>query len=387
MTTKPRIYLDHAATSWPKCTSVIQAMTDFMRDCGAAAGRGGYASAAAADRIVTTTRRQIAALVGAESTNSISLHSNGTTALNAAIHGVLKQGDHVVTCAAEHNSVLRPLHCLQQRGEIKLTIVPVDQSGKVDPQQLLDATRPNTRMVTLTHASNVTGAVQPVAEIATALRDRSTLFLCDAAQTFGTLPIDVDGIDLLAAPGHKASGGPLGTGFLYVATQIEDQVEPSIQGGTGSQSESLEMPINMPSKLEPGNLNVPALAGWSVALKEVMDDGIETRQRQAIQLSNQLHDALSGMPGLRVYGERDQLPIASISIDGLTPSDAAVVLDSEYGIETRAGLHCAGAIHSFLGSQDQGTLRISAGHETKTSDITKATEALQSITGMMQSLE
>ncbi|MDG2222188.1 MAG: aminotransferase class V-fold PLP-dependent enzyme [Rubripirellula sp.] len=387
MTTKPRIYLDHAATSWPKSVAVIQAMTDFMRDCGAAAGRGGYASAAAADRIVTTTRRRIAALVGAESTKSISLHSNGTTALNAAIHGVLKQGDHVVTCAAEHNSVLRPLHCLHQRGEIQLTIVPVDRAGKVDPQQLLDATQPSTRLVTLTHASNVTGAVQPIAEIAAAIRDRPTLFLCDAAQTFGTLPINVDGIDLLAAPGHKASGGPLGTGFLYVASQIEDQVAASIQGGTGSQSESLEMPTTMPSKLEPGNLNVPALAGWSVALKLIQDEGIETRQRQAIQLSGHLHDALSEITGLHVYGERDQLPIASVSINGLTPMDAAIVLDSEYGIETRAGLHCAGSIHSYLGSQDQGTLRISAGHETKGSDIEKATEALQSMTAMMQALE
>ena len=384
MNTKPRIYLDHAATSWPKSAAVIQAVTDFMRDCGAAAGRGGYASAATADRVVTTARRRIASLIRAESTESISFHSTGTTALNAAIHGVLQHGDHVVTCAAEHNSVLRPLHLLHQRGEIQLTIVPVDRSGKADAQQLLDAIQPNTRLVALAHASNVTGAVQPVTEIATAIRDRSTLFLCDAAQTFGTLPINVDGIDLLAAPGHKASGGPLGTAFLYVAPNIEDQVAPSIQGGTGSQSESLEMPTTMPSKLEPGNLNVPALAGWSVALKSILDEGIETRQDRAIQLSQQLHGALAGIVGLRVYGERDQLPIASVSIDGLEPTDAAVVLDSDYGIETRAGMHCAALIHSHLGSEDAGTLRISAGHETTESEIDTAIEALKSMTTMMR---
>ncbi len=387
MNVKPRIYLDHAATSWPKSEAVLKAMIDFARDCGAAAGRGGYASAGIADTVVTTTRRRIASLIGATRAESISFHANGTAALNAAIHGVLREGDHVVTCAAEHNSVLRPLHFLHQRGLIQWTRIPVDHSGQVDSQHLLDAVDADTRLVALTHASNVTGALQPIREVAEAIRDRPTLFLCDAAQTFGTLPIDVDGIDLLAAPGHKASGGPLGTAFLYVNPAIEHQVVPWMQGGTGSQSESLEMPKTMPSKMEPGNLNVPALAGWSVALKQILDEGIESRQQRAIHLARRLRDQLETIDGVRVYGPLDSLPIASVTVDGLSPSDAAIVLDAEYGIETRAGMHCAALIHSHLGTETEGTLRISAGHETSDTEIDTAVAALRSLCEAMRTIE
>ncbi len=223
-----RIYLDHAATSWPKSAAVLDAMNRFARDCGAAAGRGGYRSAAEADRIVTQTRRAIARLVGAKSADCISLHSNGTAALNAAIHGVVRPGDHVVTNAAEHNSVLRPLHFMQQHQQVRLTVIPTDDDGFVDTAQLLEAVTDETRLVTLTHASNVTGAVQPIVAVGQALKNRPALFLCDAAQTFGSLAVDVvaAGIDLLAAPGHKASGGPLGTGFLYVTQAAHEQIVP-----------------------------------------------------------------------------------------------------------------------------------------------------------------
>lgn len=379
MNEHPRIYLDHAATSWPKSEAVIEAMADFMRNCGAAAGRGGYASAARADSVVATVRRQIASLIGAESSECISFHSNGTAALNAAIHGVLRNGDHVVTCASEHNSVLRPLNFLRHRGEATVSVVPTDESGRVDPQQLIEQIEPNTKLVTLTHASNVTGAVQPIAEIADALRDRETLLLVDAAQTLGTIDVKVEGIDLLAAPGHKATGGPLGTGFLYVAPRAHDHVIPFIQGGTGSQSESLGMPLAMPGKLESGNQNVPALAGWSVALQELIDEGIQSRSATAAELSKYLHDSLRSIESVRVYGQPGELPIASVSIDGLAPTDAAAILDAEHGIETRAGMHCAALIHKFIGSETEGTLRISAGHTTTKSEITAATNAIRAI--------
>lgn len=376
--TSPRIYLDHAATSWPKSEAVLTAMVEFSRHCGAAAGRGGYRSAAAADQIVAGCRRALAHLIGAESAETISLHSNGTTALNAAIHGVLRSGDHVVTTAAEHNSVLRPLQHLASLGKISLTVASVDPSGAVNIDELLAAVGPATRLVTLTHASNVTGHVQPIDTVGEALASHSALYLCDAAQTFGALPIDVTAarIDLLAAPGHKASGGPLGTGFLYASPRASEQLQPLVQGGTGSHSESLMMPAAYPHKLEAGNLNVPALAGWQAALAELAGEGLPRRAGQLTELNRMLYRQLDAVPGLRVHGHSEHLPIASVTFAEVAPTDLSAILDSEFGIETRGGLHCAALIHRYLGSDPGGTLRISGGHDTTAAELAAAAAAL-----------
>jgi len=386
MNQRRRIYLDHAATSWPKSVAVVDAMTRYIQSCGAAAGRGGYHAAAEADAIVATVRRSVASLIGASDANSVSLHSNGTAALNAAIHGVLRTGDHVVTSAAEHNSVLRPLHYLFERNVIELTIVPVDRSGVTDAGQMLAAMTPDTRLVTLTHASNVTGAMQPIESIAKVMRQRDGFLLVDAAQTFGATEIDVGmGIDLLAAPGHKASAGPLGTGFLYVNPAMGNELAPFVQGGTGSRSESLDMPTVMPSKMEAGNLNVHALAGWAVALQELCVAGLQQRQTTARSLASRLHAGLAGLPHTRIFGVSGALPIASIAIEGLAPTDAAAVLDAEFGIETRAGWHCAALIHGYLGSDPEGTLRISAGHTTTEAEIDAAVSALGQVVRTLHS--
>jgi cysteine desulfurase family protein len=383
-----RIYLDHAATSWPKSDRVLDAMFQFARDCGAAAGRGGYQSAAQSNQVASMTRRAIATLIGAPSSECISFHANGTSALNAAIHGLLHADDHVVTTAAEHNSVLRPLRFLQQHRGLKLTVVPVCSSGHVDLDQLMEAVTAETRLVAVTHASNVTGAVQPIAEVGQALKNSSAIFLCDAAQTFGLLPIDVAsmGIDLLAAPGHKGSGGPLGTGFLYVSQAIQEQLVPMLQGGTGSQSESLEMPMSMPSMLEPGNLNVPALAGWLQALRELQSCDLVARVETMRRLAIRLHERLAAIDHIQVFGTASQLPIASIAVDGLSPTDVAAILDAEYGIETRAGMHCAALIHCHLGSSPGGTLRISGGHTTTDQEIDCVSESLREIVATLHSV-
>jgi cysteine desulfurase family protein len=380
-----RIYLDHAATSWPKSEVVLEAMARFARQCGAAAGRGGYRSAAEADQVVAMTRRSIAALIAAESTECITFHAGGTAALNAAIQGVVRRGDHVVTTAAEHNSVLRPLHHLRLERGVELTIVPVNEMGVVDPGRLLDAVRDRTRLVAVTHASNVTGAVQPIAEIGAALEHSQTFLLCDAAQTFGLLPIDVAraGIDLLAAPGHKGSGGPLGTAFLYATPRVHDQLVPLLHGGTGSQSESLEMPTSMPSKLEAGNLNVPALAGWLEALRGLHPSELAARGETLQRLAARLHAGLATIDRVRVFGAARELPIASIAVEGLSPSDTAAILDAEFGIETRAGMHCAALIHAYLGSSPEGTLRLSGGHSSSDADIDTALQSLRDIVAML----
>ena len=373
MNTRPRIYLDHAATSWPKSVAVIDAMHQYVQGCGAAAGRGAYHAAAEADGIVSMVRRDVAALIHAADSSCISFHSNGTTALNAAIYGLLRKGDHVVVSAAEHNSVLRPLHDLREQQKIKLTVVPVDRQGVVDAARLLAAVTSTTKLVALTHASNVTGAIQPVEAVAEGMRQCSGKLLVDAAQTFGVREIDVRvGIDLLAAPGHKASAGPLGTAFLYVEPKLHDEILPLFHGGTGSRSESLAMPSSMPAKLEAGNLNVHALAGWAAALRELRDAGVERRGEISCELARLMHEGLADLPHLRVFGKPGALPTVSILIDDIAPADAAAILDAEFGVETRAGWHCAALIHGYLGSEPQGTLRISAGHTTTAEEIAKA---------------
>lgn len=378
MTSRRRIYLDHAATSWPKDEVVLLAMDGFARDCGATAGRGSYQSSMVANQVLAKTRLAIANLIGAESPHCISFQSGGTAALNTAIHGLLRPGDHVVTTAAEHNSVLRPLHFLAQQDVIRLSIVPVDGQGVVDAGGVIDATKDDTRMVAVTAASNVTGAMQPIDQIGEALVNRPALFLCDAAQVFGCVPIDVteSHIDLLASPGHKASGGPSGTGFLYVSQHLHDAIEPSIQGGTGSISESLEMPTTFPDKLEAGNLNGSAIAGWLASLENLDLDSAGNRCQE---LARKLHDGLTTIEGVRVLGQPGSVPIASIQVDGLSPSDMAIIMDTEFGIEVRSGLHCAALIHDFLGTSGEGTVRISAGRETKTADIDAVIEAMLQI--------
>ncbi|MAI31165.1 MAG: aminotransferase [Rhodopirellula sp.] len=386
MSTRPRIYLDHAATSWPKSAAVIDAMHDYVQGCGAAAGRGAYHAAAEADGIVSTVRRDVAALIHAADSGCISFHSNGTTALNAAIHGLLRAGDHVVASAAEHNSVLRPLHDLREQQKIQLTIVPVDRQGVVDAANLLAAVTSATKLVALTHASNVTGAIQPVEAVAEGMRHCSGKLLVDAAQTFGIREIDVSiGIDLLAAPGHKASGGPLGTAFLYVEPEIHDEILPLFQGGTGSRSESLAMPASMPAKMEAGNLNVHALAGWAAALRELREVGVERRKETSLELSRLMHEGLALLPHVRVLGKPEALPTASIMIDDLSPADAAAILDAEFGVETRAGWHCAALIHGYLGSESEGTLRISAGHTTTAEEIAKAVASIGQVVRTLHS--
>ena len=386
MRTRPRIYLDHAATSWPKSAAVIDAMNQYIQSCGAAAGRGAYHAASEADGIVSMVRRDIAALIHAADSGSISLHSNGTTALNAGIHGLLTKGDHVVASAAEHNSVLRPLQHLSDQKRIELTIVPVDCDGLADAEQVLSAVTRTTKLVALTHASNVTGAIQPIEVVAQGMQDATAFLLDDAAQTFGVREIDVRiGIDLLAAPGHKASAGPLGTAFLYVHPRIHDELLPLVQGGTGSRSESLEMPSDMPAKLEAGNLNVHALAGWNAALKELRSESVQRREENCRELAGLLYQGLSELPHVRVFGKSGSLATASLVIEDLSPGDAAAILDAEFGVETRAGWHCAALIHGYLGSQPHGTLRISAGHTTTAEEIEAAVSAVGQVARTLHS--
>jgi cysteine desulfurase/selenocysteine lyase len=387
----PRIYLDHAATSWPKPESVYTAMDRYSRDIGAAAGRGEYRSAREAGEIIASCRRRLMQLIGAAEAKQISLFSNGTAALNAAILGVVRQGDRVVTSMLEHNSVLRPLEALRQSGQIQLEIVGCNEYGRVDIDRMLELIDEDVALVALSHASNVTGAVQDIQAIGERVRDLPTLFLCDAAQTLGYLPIDVRamGIDLLAAPGHKGACGPLGTGLLYVSHKATGKIRPTHFGGTGLDSESLAMPHQLPEMLEPGNLNVPAIAGWNAGLDflQSQDHAIEARNRLA--LCEHLQSRYREFEfGLAMIGE--VLPIASLVFEEVAPSVVGALLDSEFSIDVRCGLHCAALIHGPINTARkdrrpsslapyQGTLRISGGHGTTIEEIDAAADAVLEI--------
>lgn len=414
MSDRKRIYMDHAATSWPKSESVITAMIAYMRDCGAAAGRGSYASAAAASSIVHGLRIELARLVGADDARRVSFHCNGTAALNAAIHGVLRPGDHVITTAAEHNSVLRPLYHCATENDVRVTVVPVDRVGVVDPADIKAEICAKTRLVAVNHASNVTGAVQSISEIGGLVADSNVLFLCDAAQSLGILPVDVTEmqIDLLAAPGHKGCGGPLGTGMLYRSPRTDGQIVPTVQGGTGSISESLEMPTDGPESSEAGNLNVPALAGWLAALKADDRGTINERRDRAAATANLLRRSFaqvaattssgSGIPErLTLVGCDHDLPVLSLQTSVVSCHELATILDVEFGIEARAGLHCAPLIHHAIegyselpseivalqrslrktaaSNEPTGTLRLSCGPDTSPNSIEYAAQAVQSV--------
>lgn len=383
-----RIYLDNAATSWPKPPAVYDAVDHYQRHCGAAHGRGATRAAGDVRRTIDRCRERAARLLGAASAESIAFTFNGTDALNIVLHGLLWPSEQVVTTVVEHNSVLRPLAELRERADIEITQVGVGQDGIVDLEAFSRALSSEPDLVVVTHASNVTGAVQPIAEIARLARERGALCLVDAAQSAGHLPINVQelGVDLLACSGHKGLLGPLGTGLLYVRPEIADRVGSFRQGGTGSRSESDRQPDTLPDKFEAGNHNAPGLVGLEAALAWIEDQGgVENLRAHEQELTGQLLAGISALPGVRVYGPRDpalRTGVVSLTVEGFDPQELAAILDENFGIETRAGLHCAPGAHAALGTIDGGgTLRLSVGAFTTPADVNAAIAALRAIAG------
>jgi len=383
-----RIYLDNAATSWPKPEVVYDAVNRYLREGGAAAGRGVYGDAVETSVLVSQCRRGIARLINSGEEHRIIFTLNGTDSLNLAIHGLLDQAadrPHVVTTEIEHNSVLRPLRMLEQRGLIDVTRVGCDSAGLVDADEVRKALRPNTRLVALNHASNVTGAIQPAAEIGRIAREAGAVYLLDAAQTLGDIEVDVMalGVDLLAASGHKGLLGPLGTGVLYVGPRVESQLHSTRQGGTGTQSELDMQPDELPEKYESGNLNVPGIVGLGAAVAWLAEQGIASIRAHAIELTDRLLAGLTTVDGLRVMGPADarrQVGLVSVAVQGYDPQELAAMLDAGCRIQSRAGLHCAPRVHEAIGTVSQGgTLRLSIGPFNTAEDIDAAVDALRQI--------
>lgn len=380
-TSLPRIYLDHAATSWPKLPSATAAAIEFIENCGATSGRGSYRSAQMADRWVTDARLAVAKLIHAPNANCIAFCNSGTHALNAALYGLLRKGDHVVTTAMEHNSVLRPLSQLVATEQISMTVVDCSERGSVAAAAVEAAMQPATRWIVVGHASNVTGAVQALAPFAAVAKSRGVGLIVDASQTLGYIPIDVtaSGIDVLAAAGHKGLRAWLGTGLLYVAPQFQSGLRPLMTGGTGSSSESIDVLSKWPQSVEVGNLNLPGIVSMAVAARAA-----DTSQTWR-PLYQALLSGLKAIPGVHLYVSADEstaIPVVSLAVEGWDNHDLASVLDANFGIEARAGLHCAALVHNFIGTRaDGGTLRLSLGHESTLADVQAVLGALRSITG------
>jgi cysteine desulfurase family protein len=375
------IYLDNAATTFPKPEAVYRAQDDAARSIGVAPNRGGYGQSLAASRLIFEARESLAALLGVTDSSRMILTHSATESLNLAIKGVLRPGDHVVTTSMEHNSLARPLYAAASAG-VEVDWVRADGDGYVTAAAIIAALRPDTRLVALTHCSNVTGAVNPVAEIGALLKERGVLFLVDGAQSAGSLPVDITAmnIDLFAAPGHKGLYGPQGTGLLYVGPGIE--LAPLLHGGTGGGSTELDLPAELPERYESGTMNTPAVAGLKAAVDLLLHKGVSAIHAGEQLLVARLIAGLAPLDGITVYNaglNRPRGSVVSFTAAGVDPSRIGFLLDTNYGIAVRVGLHCAPLAHKTIGTFPEGTVRVSPGMFNTEDDIDRFVAAVAEI--------
>lgn len=377
------IYFDYAATSYPKPVEVIKAMTEALEHS-ANPGRSAHDLAVATARQIFTARRVIASHIHASGPKTISFTKNCTEALNIALFGALSPGDHVITTCFEHNSILRPLHALQDRG-VELTIVEPSEDV-LTPQDILRHVQPHTTMVALSHVENLTGMEVDIETLGRALPE-NILFLVDGAQSLGTHEIDVEQchIDLLAAPGHKGLLGPMGTGFLYVRN--ERMITPFMVGGTGSKSQSLQHPDFAPDKFEAGTPNAPGIIGLMEGIRVLERRGVKASGEKIHHLTQLFYEGVKDVEGVRIYGPRDSsdlTSIVSLTIDGMDSSQVSDILDSEFSIATRPQLHCAPLAHLYYKTIETGMVRFSFGYDTTEDEIQQGIEAIQSIANRLK---
>ena len=377
---RPRRYLDNAATTWPKPPEVLAAWRRAAEEVGATAGRGLYREAAEATAIQSRARAAAARLFGGVDPGRVALPSGCTLGLNLAIHGLVRPGDHVIATAADHNATLRPLHALATRGAIDLTIVPCDAAGRVDPAAIATAWRPATRLVVCSHVSNVTGTVQDVAAITTIAHERGGLVVLDAAQSLGIVPAERPGwgADVAVAPAHKWLLGTAGVAFLWA----REGVEPAgiLQGGTGSASESLEMPEAFAERLEPGTPDVPALAAAAAAAAWLEERGVAAVAAVGRDLADRAAAELGGLSGVTVARAASAAPIVSFTVEGYDPADVAAILEQVAGVQVRSGFHCAALVHEHLKTRSGGTVRASFGPSNTAADVEALVAAVAAVT-------
>lgn len=379
---KPVIYLDHAATSWPKPPEVMDAVMNAMRYDAANPGRGSHAMAVRASRILFDTRKQLAKLFNIRNPNDIAFASNTTMALNMAIKGFVKPGDHVIATSVEHNSVRRPLHYLEQQMKLEVTYIESDAAGRIRVEAIEAAIQSNTSLLIVNHSSNLLGTIVPVAEIGEIARKHGVKLLVDAAQSAGILPVDVQGmgIHMLAFPGHKGLLGPQGTGGLYIAPELE--LEPLLHGGTGSQSEAPHQPLVRPDRYEAGTQNTPGLAGLQAGVKHVLKETVERIYSHEWELAQRLMEGLLAIDDVHVLGPalgEARTGIVAFYMDGVDPSECSFILDQHYNIAVRAGFHCTPLAHAAAGTSTTGAVRASVGIFTTNGEVDACIQAVKEI--------
>jgi len=385
MTTKV-VYLDNAATSWPKPPQVMAAMQRFLGEIGANPGRSGHRLSIEAARVVYRAREAVAGLLGVSDPLRVVFCANGTHALNVVLFGLLEPGQHVVTTGMEHNSVMRPLRVLEAGG-VAVSVVPCSSQGVLDPAVVEQALRPQTALIVMTQASNVVGTLLPVREVAAIARAHGVPLLVDGAQSVGAMPIDMEelGVDLLAFTGHKSLYGPTGTGGLVIGERMDaGRLRPFMCGGTGSRSESQNQPEFLPDKFESGTVNAVGLAGLEAGVRWVLDQGVEQLRDRGRELTKRLIEGLANIEGATVHGTRDaarQLPAVSFTLDCLEPGELGLLLDERFGIAARVGLHCSPLAHSTLGTFPTGTVRFSPSALNTVADVDAAIDAVRQVAG------
>lgn len=374
------IYLDNAATTMRKPDVVIQAVTEALCTMGNA-GRGGHDAALDASRIIYDTRERLARFFHAESPKQIAFTMNSTESLNIAIKGILQAGDHAITTALEHNSVLRPLYEMEEKG-VELTILPSDQQGCIDYADFEKSIKANTKAIICTHGSNLTGNLVDIKRIGEIAQKHNILFVVDASQTAGVFPIDVQEmhIDILCFTGHKGLLGPQGTGGMYVREGVA--VKPLLSGGSGVQTYSKTHPAQMPTALEAGTLNAHGLAGLRAAVGYLQETGLEQIRKKEQELMWHFYEGVKEIPGVKIYGdfsEKERCAIVTLNIRDYDSSEVSDALAMHYGISTRPGAHCAPLMHQALGTVEQGAVRFSFSHFNTIEEVDQAIAAIREL--------
>lgn len=378
------VYFDNASTSFPKAPGVADAMKQAVVAGCFNPGRGSYAGAWQMAETVYETRVQLARFFGGPDSRNVIFTGGVTAALNMALQGLVRPGEHVVATAMEHNAVLRPLRLLENGG-VKVDIVDCESDGQLQVAALEEKLKPDTRLVVMNYASNVCGTVLPIEEVGRICREQGILFVVDCAQSGGVLPVNMDktGIDVLAFAGHKGLLGPQGIGGMLLSARAAKEMQPLMAGGTGSFSESLEVPAVLPDRFEPGTLNLPGIVGLKAALDWLEQTGIESIHRKEMQLLAQFNEGVGGLDGLRLVGPKGmdkRIAVASLDFLNSDNGEAAYRLQENYGIMTRSGLHCAPLAHKALGTYPKGTVRCSFGYFNTPQQVEQLIKAVRDIT-------
>ncbi|WP_320047849.1 aminotransferase class V-fold PLP-dependent enzyme [uncultured Ilyobacter sp.] len=374
-------YFDNAATSYPKPDEVYSVLIETMKNRGGNPGRGSHRMALDAFRAVYETRVKLAKLFNVDDPLRIAFTQNATMSLNFAIKGVFKPGDHVITTSLEHNSVLRPLFSMEQQGKVELTIIEADCQGIISLDDIEEAIQENTKAIVITHASNLTGTIIPIKKIGEIVKKHGILLIVDASQSAGILEIDVKNmnIDILCFTGHKSLFGPQGTGGIYLRKGVE--IKPLMEGGSGSHSKLKRQPQEMPDLLECGTLNAPGIAALGAGVDFIMKTGMGNIRKHENELTEAFIKGLKGIDKVRIYGPEtgERTPVVALNMGNIDPAEVSALLDEEYEIAVRPGMHCAPLAHRSIGTYETGAVRFSFGYFNTKKEISEAIEAIKEI--------